>query len=185
MPTFLVICMFMLRHLPPCLRPVTPLPLCGEFPAQMASNTENVSIWWRHHGLCSRHIGCWWPSDARIQGIKKHDIDLLLWHIPMMTSSNGNIFRVTGPLCGEFTGPVNSPHKYQWRRALMFSVICVWINGWVNNREAGDLRRHYSHYDVNVMRPQLHNRAYNWSQTSIRVYRGLWNDVSKWYSTQL
>ena len=22
----------------------------------------------------------------------------------MMTSSNGNIFRVTGPLCGEFTG---------------------------------------------------------------------------------
>ena len=23
----------------------------------------------------------------------------------MMTSSNGNIFRVTGPLCGEFTGP--------------------------------------------------------------------------------
>ena len=23
----------------------------------------------------------------------------------MMTSSNGNIFRVTSPLCGEFTGP--------------------------------------------------------------------------------
>ena len=68
-----------------------------------------------------------------------------------MTSSNGNIFRVTGPLCGEFTGPVNSPHKGQWRGALMFSLICVWINGWVNNGEAGDLRRHRSHYDVNVM----------------------------------
>ena len=26
------------------------LPLTGEFPAQMASNAENVSIWWRHHG---------------------------------------------------------------------------------------------------------------------------------------
>ena len=24
-------------------------PLCGEFPAQMASNMENVSIWWRYH----------------------------------------------------------------------------------------------------------------------------------------
>ena len=24
-------------------------PLCGEFPAQMASDAENVSIWWRHH----------------------------------------------------------------------------------------------------------------------------------------
>ena len=33
----------------------------------------------------------------------------------------------------------------------MFSLICVWINGWVNNREAGDLRRHRGHYDVNVM----------------------------------
>ena len=67
----------------------------------------------------------------------------------MMTSSNGNIFRVTGPLCGEF--PVNSPHKGQWRGALMFSLICVWINDWVNNREADDLRRHRGHYDVNVM----------------------------------
>ena len=33
----------------------------------------------------------------------------------------------------------------------MFSLICVWINGWVNNRDAGDLRRYRGHYDVNVM----------------------------------
>ena len=35
----------------------------------------------------------------------------------------------------------------------MFSFICVWINGWINNRhgEAGDLRRYYAHYDVTVM----------------------------------
>ena len=147
----------------------------------------------------------------------------------MMTSSNGNIFRVTGPLCGEFTGhpvlkriafqlsncpigffdisflhiplhviihssfsanktqwqllvsqhmhqantwwrhqmetfsaslaicagnsPVTGefPHKGQWRGALMFSLICTRINGWVNNGEAGDLRRHRAHYDVTVM----------------------------------
>ena len=47
--------------------------------------------------------------------------------------------------------PVNSSRKGQWRGALMFSLICVWINGWVNNREAGDLRRYRSHYDFNVM----------------------------------
>ena len=47
--------------------------------------------------------------------------------------------------------PGNSPHKGQWRGALMFSLICVWINGWVNNREAGELRRHRAHYDVTVM----------------------------------
>ena len=39
----------------------------------------------------------------------------------MMTSSNGNIFRITGHLCG------------------------------LNNREAGDLRRYRAHYDVTVM----------------------------------
>ena len=47
--------------------------------------------------------------------------------------------------------PVNYPHKGQWRRALIFSLICAWINGWVNNRKAGDLRLHNAHYDVTVM----------------------------------
>ena len=46
---------------------------------------------------------------------------------------------------------VNSPHKGQWRGALMFSLICARINGWVNNGEAGDLRRHRAHCDVIVM----------------------------------
>ena len=33
-------------------------PVTGEFPAQMASNAENVSIWWRHHGIVwLRHTG--------------------------------------------------------------------------------------------------------------------------------
>ena len=69
-----------------------------------------------------------------------------------MTSSNGNIFRVTGPsVRGIQPSSVNSPHKGQWCRALMFSVICAWINGWVNHREAGDLRRHRAHYDVTLM----------------------------------
>ena len=55
---------------------------------------------------------------------------------------NGNIFRITGHLCGEFTGPRWIPHKGQWRGALMSSLICARINGWVNTGEAGDLRRH-------------------------------------------
>ena len=55
-------------------------------------------------------------------------------------------------LCaGNSPVPVTSPHKDQWRGALVFSLICAWINDWVNNREADDLRRHRGHYDVNVM----------------------------------
>ena len=69
----------------------------------------------------------------------------------MMTSSNGNIFRITGPLCGEFTGPGEFPTQRPVTRSFHFSLICVWINGWVNNREAGDLRRHRGHYDVSVI----------------------------------
>ena len=52
---------------------------------------------------------------------------------------------------GIHRSPVNSPHKGQWRGALMFSLICAWINDWVNNREAGDLRRYRAHYDVITM----------------------------------
>ena len=46
---------------------------------------------------------------------------------------------------------VNSLHKGQWHGSLMFSMICTWINGWVDIREAGDLKRHPAHYDVIVM----------------------------------
>ena len=53
---------------------------------------------------------------------------------------------------GIHRSPVNFPHKGQWRRALMFSLSCTWINSWVNNSEAGDLRCHRSHCDVSVMK---------------------------------
>ena len=56
--------------------------------------------------------------------------------------------------------PVNFPHKGQWRGALMFSLIYVWINDWANNREAGDLRRQHGHYDVIVMFHPLQNILY-------------------------
>ena len=46
---------------------------------------------------------------------------------------------------------VNFPCKGQWRGALMFSLTCTWINDWVNNSEAGDLRCHCTHYDIIVM----------------------------------
>ena len=65
---------------------------------------------------------------------------------------------------------VNSPHKGQSHGALIFSLMCVWINGWVNNCKAGDLRRYRAHYDVSLMterytsvtvRHSLRRRHYN------------------------
>ena len=46
---------------------------------------------------------------------------------------------------------LNSSHKGQWCRTLMFSLMYAWINSWVNKCEAGDLRHHCAHYDVIVM----------------------------------
>ena len=67
-----------------------------------------------------------------------------------MTSWNGNIFRVTGLFVrGIHLSPVNFPHKGRRRGASVFSLICAWTNGWINNWNAGDLR--CTHYDVTVL----------------------------------
>ena len=68
-----------------------------------------------------------------------------------MTSSNGNICRVTGHLWGNSPVPGEFPAQRPVTRSFDVSLICVWINGWVNNREAGDLRRYRAHCDVTVM----------------------------------
>ena len=73
-----------------------------------------------------------------------------------MASSNGNIFRVTGPWCGEFP----SLTEGKWRGALMFPLICDWTKTWVNNPEADDLRRNSAHYDVIVMINVCHAYIY-------------------------
>ena len=52
----------------------------------------------------------------------------------------------------------NSPVTGQWRRALMFSLFSTWINVWVNNGEAGDLRRHRAHHDIIVMEAECFRR---------------------------
>ena len=76
-------------------------------------------------------------------------IDFLIWHDYVI---KWKLFPRHWPYVrGIHWSPVNSPHKGQWRGALMFSLICVWINGSVNNREAGYLRRYRAHYDVIVM----------------------------------
>ena len=72
-------------------------------------------------------------------------------------------------ICAGNSPPVNSLHKGQWRGALMFSLICVWINGWVNNGEAVDLRRYRAHCDVTVT--NMHNMVPYITPTKTTKYR--------------
>ena len=77
---------------------------------------------------------------------------LLSWHIFHDDVIKWKYFPRYWPFVrGIHRSPVNSPHKGQWRGALMFCLIRAWINGWVNNCEAGDLRRYLAHCDVIVM----------------------------------
>ena len=61
----------------------------------------------------------------------------------------------------------NSPHKGQWRGALVISLICSRINVWINNRESGDLRSHRAHYDITVMAFQY--VIWTWSLFSLII----------------
>ena len=87
-----------------------------------------------------------------------HD-DVIKWkHFPRYWPFVRGIHRST----------VNSQHKGQWRGALMFSLTCTRIKGWVNNDEAGDLRRHRAHYDVTVMWLIWHKNEWpNWAGCSV------------------
>ena len=124
-------------------------PVPGEFPTQRPVTrsfdvffdlclNKQFSIqswgWWFEMSSCSLWRHC--------NEIPSHD-DVSKWkHFP----------RYWPFMLGIHRSLVNSPHKGQWRGALMFTLICAPINGWVNNREAGDLRCHHAHYDVTVMK---------------------------------
>ena len=87
-----------------------------------------------------------------------------------MTSSNGKIFPRYWPFVQGIHGSsVISPHKGQWRRVLLFSLICVWVNGCVNIDEIGDSRRHRAHYDAIVMLEGV---------ISTRLIKTHWNNAS-------
>ena len=87
-----------------------------------------------------------------------------------MTSSNGSIFRVTVPLCGEFTGHRWIPLKKASDAELWcFLWSAPWIKGWVSNREVAGLRRLRAHYDVIAM-PVQKNITWHICRKSIFPY---------------
>ena len=132
------------------------------------------SILWQIKNLCLSNLG-WVPSGVSSWWWNERSCHLTTLLLEIGWSSNTAVGYVIGqamvwttdihddvikwkhfprywPLVwGIHQSLVNSPHKGQWRGALTFSLICAWINGWVNNGEMGNLRCHRAHYDVTVM----------------------------------
>ena len=94
---------------------------------------------------------------------------------------------------GIHRSPVNFLHNGQWRGAMMFSLICDCINGWVNNDEAGDLRCSRAHYDVTVML-HLHPKSYEKQAAAVTsmlpIFDSCWrvfisyNTIPRYYTPQ-
>ena len=110
--------------------------------------TNFYLLLWFHIYICV-YIYVWLSLPANGPTCYRHQQPQCWWHDDVI---KWKYFLHFWPFVwGIHRSPVNSPHKGQWRRALMFSLICAWINGWVNKREAGDLRCLHAHYDVTVM----------------------------------
>ena len=94
--------------------------------------------------------GCWLDNTV-LQICSKRCIHTK-FAVDMMMSSNRNISALLAFLCGEFTSHRWIPLTKASDAALwMCCLICAWTNGWIKNRNAGDLRRHRAHYDVIVI----------------------------------
>ena len=111
----------------------------------MANNNNNIHI-------------CWIAVFVLPQTYYEHD-DVTKWnHFPRYWPFVRGIHR----------SPVDSPHKGQWHRALMFSLTCILTNGWANNRDTSGVRRHRAHYDLTVKDPE-----YIWYEICIGFPNGL------------
>ena len=98
--------------------------------------------------LCHFYLGSILPKAGEQRGVLLLSLscECAWWGHQMGTCSDLLAFCAwNSPVTGEF------PAQGQWRETLMFSLICTWTNGWMNNRHTGDLRRHGALYDVTVM----------------------------------
>ena len=158
----------------------------------MASNAENVFIWWRHHdsrlisplklvtrlmitsnfnvhvliypslfSVAHTHLQKYGSVTQRLmivfRGCEKYCLSW--WRHQMET------FPAWLALCGNGEFPAQRPVTRP-----LFHLICAWINGWVNNPEAGDPRRHRAQYDATVMIKR--KRPYAATDTSLILSQG-------------
>ena len=59
----------------------------------------------------------------------------------------------------------------------MFPLICTWINGWANNRDAGHLRHHHPHHDVIVMNYLQESPKICLRHSNIHMHSGPWFNI--------
>ena len=90
----------------------------------------------------------------------------------MMIIKWKHFFALLTPWAGHSPGTSEFPTQRWlgalWLGDLLFSFICAWTNGWINNRDAEDFSRHRAHLDVTVFfRPNINRKLFY----NVWVYR--------------
>ena len=130
----------------------------GDFP-QSTSNAENVPIWWRRDAFMAMITEAQITMGTYIfvlpvciiTNMPEYFIMFSFWLSSWWRHQMEAFSALLAFCAGNSPVSVKSQYTDRWRGALMFSLVYAWMHDWVNNREAGDLRRHRGHYDVIVM----------------------------------
>ena len=137
-----------------------------------AINAETVSMSWHYHCLDQNLVTRWYGMISKLFGSLLRVSKSFEWCPYRWYQTNSSAWHTILAISHEwwtwlrhqmetfprywpfFLGkpPMDSPHKGQWCGALMCSLICDCTNGWANNRDVGEFRRHRAHYDVTVIK---------------------------------
>ena len=118
-------------------------PVTGEFPAQRPV-TRSFDVFFDlrlNKRLSKLSWGWWFETLSRLlwrhrnvyPSWRRHQMETFLRYWPFVRG----IHRSQMPMT----------------RSFMFSLISAWTNGWANNRDVCDLRRHRAHYDATILIP--------------------------------
>ena len=138
-------------------------------PRRAHSGLLLIGLWWTNFSeiwiKVPRYIS-WYngylvmPIDSQSAPINLHEVRAFLWFVVIWMRSiypyhdviKWKHFPRYWPFVrGIYRSSVNFPHKGQWRGAWISSLICAWTNGYANNRDAGELRRHRAYHSITAM----------------------------------
>ena len=139
-----IIYMYIPRNLGFCFHPN-----CAVYDASKYPNTLRPES---HICLVARHTISLSPFIRLIWRHCTYEILVMYVYSALCMFTSKSI--VSSSSNGKYEVLADSPQKGQWRGPLVFVClffICAWTNGWANNGNAGDWRRHSAHYDFIVM----------------------------------
>ena len=104
-------------------------PETGEFPTQRASNAENVSIWWRHHGINTRSFAIW-VCGLQYQASCCLVLDPCCAGHLTHQSSKMSYWKISRSLDAMRLGIKTTASLWIWQTTRQLSIVQLWNHVW-------------------------------------------------------